>query len=243
MIHSREGSALIVTVTGVLGRSGERRERSQPPKRDDEGRRVGAGVPKTQVELSRSRRDPSGNVEEAQSEPLAPTGPERLGEAENSHPARHVVGESCANPPAPVAEEALERNVAETEVLLQLADRFFWRPTAQAMVVLDGGKVAEDRRDVRDNGVEAPAVEVVEGEVLAGACLLAAHDHAQVPAGGTVGALGEFRATELAIGVLCRHPGRLSVLRERVDRATSQVEEHFPRQSHGRYQRVLQNQG
>jgi hypothetical protein len=78
-----------------------------------------------------------------------------------------VVGEGGGVPPQPVAEEVLERGVGHAEVALQLADRLLGWATPQAVVVLDLGSGAEERRDVGDDGVEAPAICVVEGELFA----------------------------------------------------------------------------
>ncbi len=82
--------------------------------------------------------------------------------------------------------------MAETEVALQLADRFFWAATAETVVVLDVCGAAQGGLDVGDDRMEAPAVEVVEAQLLAGARALAAYDQAQVPPGEAEVALGDL---------------------------------------------------
>ena len=75
------------------------------------------------MDLASASRDTCCDVEEGEPETLAPTGRERLGQRENPDPAGDVVGERRGEPPAPVAEEALQRSVVQPEVRFQVDDR------------------------------------------------------------------------------------------------------------------------
>ena len=68
--------------------------------------------------------------------------------------------------------------MVQPEIVLELADRFLWGTTAETVVVLDRRDVTEDRGDVRHDREEAPATEVVEGQLGADALSLPADDHA-----------------------------------------------------------------
>ena len=126
------------------------------------------------------RSDDAGrDVEEAHPQALAPAGAEGLGEGEDADPAGDVVGEGRGQPPQPVGEEVLH-GAWFIRSLDELADRLLWRAAAETVVVLDVDGGGEERRDVGDQGEEAPAPEVVEAELLARCLALAAHDEAQV---------------------------------------------------------------
>ena len=95
------------------------------------------------MDLAPATRDPCGDVEEGEPETLAPTGPERLGQRQDADPAGDVVGERRSEPPAPVAEKALQRSVVQPEIVLQRVDRLLCGAAAQTMVVLDRRDVTE----------------------------------------------------------------------------------------------------
>ena len=95
------------------------------------------------MDLAAATRDTCGDVEEGEPETLAPAGPERLGQRQDADPAGDVVGERRGEPPAPVAEKALQQSVVQPEIVLELADCFLWSATAETVVVLDRRDVTE----------------------------------------------------------------------------------------------------
>ena len=114
-------------------------------------------------------------------------------------PAGDVVGEGAGVPPQPVPEEVLDRGVDEPEVFLELTDGVFGDPAAQPVMGLDHVGGCEQGGQVRDDGMEPPPVEIVEGQLVPGAGALAAHDQPQpspvlVASPDLDGGLGDLRS-------------------------------------------------
>ena len=137
------------------------------------GPRVAAG--QAQVELAGVAHNAAGDVEEREAQSFGPAAVEWFGQGENLHPASGVVGERARVPPQPVPVEVVERRVVQPEVFFQAADGVFGEPATQPVMMFDpfGG---ERGGQVGDDGVEPPAIEIIERQLFVTAHRLAAHD-------------------------------------------------------------------
>ena len=113
-------------------------------------------------ELAGVGDDAGGDVEEREAEPFAAAAAELAGQGEVSSQRAVLWARRAGVPPQPVPEEVLQWGVVEPEVLFQLADGVFGDPAAEPVVGFDHVGRAEPRGDVGDDGVEAPAVKIVQ---------------------------------------------------------------------------------
>lgn len=81
----------------------------------------------------------------------------------------------------------------QAEVALELLERFIWNASPEPVVVLQHLGSGQPARDVDDDGVEAPAVHVFQGQVRASLDRLSAHGQSQPTTETPDVALGALR--------------------------------------------------
>ena len=118
-------------------------------------------------------------VEERESESFAAATAELDGKEVISDPVADVVRERTCVPPEPVSEEVAQRGVDEPVVLFELTDGVFRDPASEPVMRFDFLGGSEPGGQVRDDRVETPPIEVIEGQLVPEIAALTTHDQAE----------------------------------------------------------------